>query len=139
MAVTAATAREYPWVERRQGAVGEGHVRKGQVGVVGACVPCNVPRLVLMPKLIPALIAGCTVVVKPAPETPLDAMWLAEMLDEVDLPEVVVSIIPGGGETGEWLVRHPGVDKISFTGSSATGRRIAAICGEQLKRVSLEL
>ena len=84
-------------------------------------------------------IAGCTVVVKPAPETPLDAMWLAEMLEEVDLPEGVVSIVPGGRETGENLVRHPGMDKISFTGSSATGRRIAALCGEQLKRVSLEL
>jgi acyl-CoA reductase-like NAD-dependent aldehyde dehydrogenase len=66
-------------------------------------------------------------------------MWLAEMLDEIDLPQGVVSIIPGGRETGEALVRHPGVDKISFTGSSATGRRIAALCGEQLKRVSLEL
>jgi acyl-CoA reductase-like NAD-dependent aldehyde dehydrogenase len=66
-------------------------------------------------------------------------MWLAEMLDEVDLPEGVVSIIPGGRETGEALIRHPGVDKISFTGSSATGRHIAAVCGEQLKRVSLEL
>ena len=92
-----------------------------------------------MPKLIPALIAGCTVVVKPAPETPLDAMWLAEMLEEIDLPEGVVSILPGGRETGEGLVRHPGVDKIAFTGSSATGRHIAATCGEQLKRVSLEL
>ena len=77
--------------------------------------------------------------VKPAPETPLDALWLAEMLDEIDLPEGVVSIIPGGRDTGEALVRHPGVDKISFTGSSATGRHIAAVCGEQLKRVSLEL
>jgi aldehyde dehydrogenase (NAD+) len=69
----------------------------------------------------------------------LDALWLAEMLDEVDLPEGVVSIIPGGRETGEAVVRHPDVDKISFTGSSSTGRRIAALCGEQLKRVSLEL
>jgi aldehyde dehydrogenase (NAD+) len=69
----------------------------------------------------------------------LDAMWLAEMLEEIDLPEGVVSIVPGGRETGETLVRHRGVDKISFTGSSATGRHIAALCGEQLKRVSLEL
>jgi acyl-CoA reductase-like NAD-dependent aldehyde dehydrogenase len=66
-------------------------------------------------------------------------MWLAEMLEEIDLPDGVVSILPGGRETGEALVRHPGVDKISFTGSSATGRQIAAMCGEQLKRVSLEL
>jgi aldehyde dehydrogenase (NAD+) len=134
-----ATAREFPWVERRQGLLGEVHVRKAPVGVVGAIVPWNVPQFLIMPKMIPALIAGCTIVVKPAPETPLDAMWLAEMLDEVDLPVGVVSIIPGGRETGEQLVRHPGVDKIAFTGNSATGRRIAAICGEQLKRVSLEL
>ncbi len=139
MHLNMATAREFPWAERRQGLFGEVHVRRAPVGVVGAIVPWNVPQFLIMPKLIPALIAGCTIVVKPAPETPLDALWLAEMLDEVDLPEGVVSIIPGGRETGEALVKHPGVDKISFTGSSATGRRIAALCGEQLKRVSLEL
>jgi aldehyde dehydrogenase (NAD+) len=137
--LTLATAREFPWVERRPGLFGEVHVRRAPVGVVGAIVPWNVPQFLIMPKLIPALIAGCTVVVKPAPETPLDAMWLAEMLEEIDLPEGVVSMIPGGRETGEALVRHPGVDKISFTGSSATGRHIASLCGEQLKRVSLEL
>ncbi|MGV0798371.1 aldehyde dehydrogenase, partial [Mycolicibacterium elephantis] len=134
-----ATAREFPWVERRPGLFGEVHIRRAPVGVVGAIVPWNVPQFLIMPKMIPALIAGCAVVVKPAPETPLDAMWLAEMLDEIDLPEGVVSIVPGGRDTGEALVRHPGVDKISFTGSSATGRHIAALCGEQLKRVSLEL
>jgi aldehyde dehydrogenase (NAD+) len=133
------TAREFPWLERRQGLFGEVQVRRAPVGVVGAIVPWNVPQFLIMPKLIPALIAGCTVVIKPAPETPLDALWLAEMLDEVDLPEGVVSIVPGGRETGESLVRHPGVDKIAFTGSSATGRRIAELCGQQLKRVSLEL
>jgi aldehyde dehydrogenase (NAD+) len=139
MHLNLATAREFPWVERRPGLFGDVHVRRAPVGVVGAIVPWNVPQFLIMPKLIPALIAGCTVVVKPAPETPLDAMWLAEMLEEIDLPEGVVSIIPGGRETGDALVRHPGVDKISFTGSSATGRHIAALCGEQLKRVSLEL
>jgi aldehyde dehydrogenase (NAD+) len=139
MHVNLATAREFPWTERRPGLFGDAHVRRAPVGVVGAIVPWNVPQFLIMPKMIPALIAGCTVVVKPAPETPLDAMWLAEMLEEVGLPEGVVSIIPGGRETGERLVRHPEVDKISFTGSSATGRHIAAICGEQLKRVSLEL
>jgi acyl-CoA reductase-like NAD-dependent aldehyde dehydrogenase len=139
MHLTLATAREFPWVERRPGLFGEVHVRRAPVGVVGAIVPWNVPQFLIMPKMIPALLAGCTVVVKPAPETPLDAMWLAEMLDEIDLPEGVVSIVPGGRETGEALVSHPGVDKISFTGSSATGRHIAALCGQQLKRVSLEL
>ena len=139
MHLNLATAKNFPWVERRPGLFGDVHVRRAPVGVVGAIVPWNVPQFLIMPKLIPALIAGCTVVVKPAPETPLDALWLAEMLDEIDLPEGVVSIIPGGRETGEALVRHPGVDKISFTGSSATGRHIASLCGEQLKRVSLEL
>ncbi|KUI41936.1 aldehyde dehydrogenase [Mycobacterium sp. IS-1590] len=134
-----ATARDFPWIERRRGLFGDVQIRRAPVGVVGAIVPWNVPQFLIMPKMIPALIAGCTVVVKPAPETPIDAMWLAEMLEEVDLPEGVVSILPGGRDTGERLVRHPGVDKISFTGSSATGRRIAAVCGEQLKRVSLEL
>ena len=134
-----ATGREFPWAERRAGLFGEVHVRRAPVGVVGAIVPWNVPQFLIMPKMIPALIAGCTIVVKPAPETPLDAMWLAEMLEEIDLPEGVVSIVPGGRETGESLVRHRGVDKIAFTGSSATGRHIAALCGEQLKRVSLEL
>ncbi|AMO61130.1 NAD-dependent aldehyde dehydrogenase [Mycolicibacterium phlei] len=132
-------ARDFPWVERRLGLFGDAHIRRAPVGVVAAIVPWNVPQFLIMPKLIPALLAGCTVVVKPAPETPIDAMWLAEMLDEIGLPEGVVSILPGGRETGEALVRHPGVDKVAFTGSSATGQRIAAICGEQLKRVSLEL
>src|ERR1700746_239449 len=83
-------ARDFPWAERRQGLFGEVHVRRAPVGVVGAIVPWNVPQFLIMPKLIPGLIAGCTVGVKPAPETPLDALWLAEMLEEVDLPEGVV-------------------------------------------------
>ncbi len=139
MHLALAAAREFPWAERRQGVLGEVHLRRAPVGVVGAIVPWNVPQFLIMPKLIPALIAGCTVIVKPAPETPLDALWLAEMIEQVGLPEGVVSVLPGGTDVGEALVRHPGVDKIAFTGSSATGRRIAALCGEQLKRVSLEL
>ncbi|HEU4360843.1 MAG TPA: aldehyde dehydrogenase [Mycobacterium sp.] len=139
MHLALAVGRDFRWIERRRGLYGEVQVRRAPVGVVGAIVPWNVPQFLIMPKLIPALIAGCTVIVKPAPETPLDALWLAEMLAEIDLPEGVVSVLPGGSEVGEHLVRHPGVDKIAFTGSSAAGRRIAAICGEQLKRVSLEL
>lgn len=139
MHLALAAAREFPWVERRRGVLGEAHLRRAPVGVVGAIVPWNVPQCVLIPKLIPALIAGCAVVVKPAPETPLDSLWLAEMIEGLDLPEGVVSVVTGGPSVGEALVRHPGVDKIAFTGSSATGRRIAALCGEQLKRVSLEL
>ncbi len=134
-----AVARDFGWVERRRGVLGEAHLRRAPVGVVGAIVPWNVPQCLIMPKLIPALVAGCAVVIKPAPETPLDALWLAEMIEQVGLPEGVVSVLPGGSDVGEALVRHPGVDKIAFTGSSATGRRIAVLCGEQLKRVSLEL
>src|SRR3979411_1085401 len=104
MHLALAAAREFPWVERRQGVLGEVHLRRAPVGVVGAIVPWNVPQFLIMPKLIPALIAGCTVVVKPAPETPLDALWLAEMLDEIDLPEGVVPIVPGGRATGAWRV-----------------------------------
>ncbi|WP_155728577.1 aldehyde dehydrogenase family protein, partial [Mycobacterium avium] len=73
------------------------------------------------------------------PETPLDAVWLAEMIERLELPPGVGSVLPGGTDVGEALVRHPGVDKVAFTGSSAVGRRIAALCGERLKRVSLEL
>ena len=133
-------AAEYPWEERRQGVLGgDVIVRREPAGVVGAIVPWNVPQFVIMSKLAPALIAGCTIVVKPSPETPLDAFLMAELLDEAGIPKGVVSVIPAGREVGEHLVRHPGVDKIAFTGSTAAGRRIASICGEQLKRVSLEL
>ena len=76
---------------------------------------------------------------KPAPETPLDSYLMAECLDEAGIPKGVVSFLPAGREVGEHLVRHPNVDKVAFTGSTAAGRRIAAICGEQLKRYSLEL
>ena len=132
-------ARTFPWAERRTGLLGEVHLRRMPIGVVGIIIPWNVPQNLLMPKLIPALIAGCTVVIKPAPETPLDSLWVAEMIEQISLPEGVVSVVPGGRDVGEELVRHPGVDKIAFTGNSATGRRIASLCGEQLKRYSLEL
>src|SRR5437868_1439587 len=134
------SAAEYPWEERRQGVLGgDVIVRREPAGVVGAIVPWNVPQFVIMSKLAPALIAGCTIVVKPSPETPLDAFLMAELLDEAGIPKGVVSVIPAGREVGEHLVRHPGVDKIAFTGSTAAGRRIASICGEQLKRATLEL
>ncbi len=133
-------AAEYPWEERRQGVLGSDViVRREPAGVVGAIVPWNVPQFVIMSKLAPALIAGCTIVVKPSPETPLDAFLMADLLNEAGIPKGVVSVIPAGREVGEHLVRHLGVDKIAFTGSTAAGRRIASICGEQLKRVSLEL
>jgi aldehyde dehydrogenase (NAD+) len=132
-------ARTYAFEEERPGALGPTTVRREPVGVVGAIVPWNVPLFVTMLKVAPALAAGCTLVLKPAPETPLDAYVLAEIAAEAGLPEGVLNVVPAGREVGEHLVRHPDVDKIAFTGSTAAGRRIASLCGEQLKRVTLEL
>ena len=109
--------------EVRAGLLGTTLVRREPVGVVGAIVPWNVPQIVL----------------KPAPETPLDAYILAEAFADAGLPKGVLNIVPAGREVGEHLVKHPDVDKISFTGSTAAGKRIMSLCGEQLKRVSLEL
>jgi aldehyde dehydrogenase (NAD+) len=133
-------AQQFPWEDTRAGMMGtDVIVRHEPVGVVAGIVPWNVPQFVTIAKLAPALLSGCTIVLKPAPETPLDAYLMAEMLDEAGIPKGVVSILPAGREVGEHLVRHAGIDKVAFTGSTAAGRRIASICGEQLKRVSLEL
>jgi betaine-aldehyde dehydrogenase len=132
-------AREYPFEETRAGVMGPALVRREPVGVVGAIVPWNVPLFVSMLKLGPAMAAGATVVLKPAPETPLDAFLLAEILSEAGLPPGVINIVPAGREAGESLVVHPDVDKISFTGSTAAGKRIGALCGERLRRLTLEL
>ena len=123
----------------KDGLLGPVLVAKEPVGVVAAITPWNVPLFLAVAKLSPALLAGCTVVFKPAPETPLDANRLAEILAEAGLPKGVLSVVPAGREVGEHLVNHPGVDKVSFTGSSVAGRKIGAACGANLKRVSLEL
>ena len=132
-------ARTFPFEEVRPSMVGSALVRQEPVGVAAAIVPWNVPLFTIMLKLAPALTAGCSIVVKPAPETPLDAYILADALDEAGVPKGVVSIVPGGRELGEYLITHPGIDKVGFTGSTAAGRRIAALCGERLRRVTLEL
>jgi acyl-CoA reductase-like NAD-dependent aldehyde dehydrogenase len=133
-------AEAYPWREVRPGMYGADiHIRREAVGVVAAIVPWNMPQFLIVTKLIPALLAGCSVVLKPAQESPLDAMLLAEMIAESELPPGVVSVLPGDGSVGEDLVKHPGVDKVSFTGSTAAGKAVAAACAADLKRVSLEL
>ena len=133
-------AENFDWETTRAGTLSPSvTVRREPVGVVAAVVPWNTPQLTTLSKIIPALLAGCTLVLKPAPETPLDAYVLAEVLAEAGLPPGVVNVVPGGREVGEHLVGHPGVDKVAFTGSTAAGRTIARICGEQLKRCSLEL
>jgi aldehyde dehydrogenase (NAD+) len=134
-----AAARAREMVESRPTAGGHAVVRKVPVGVVGAIVPWNGPLMQALGKLVPALVNGCTVVLKPAPETPLDSYALAEAFTAVGLPPGVVNIVAADREVGEHLVRHPDVDKIAFTGSTVAGRRIGAICGEQIKRLTLEL
>jgi betaine-aldehyde dehydrogenase len=131
--------RTYATEEVRPGMLGPSIVVQEPVGVVGAIVPWNYPFYLTLAKVAPALLAGCTVVIKPAPETPLDIYLLAEAVAEVGLPPGVLNILPAGREVGEALVGHPGVDKISFTGSTATGRRIMGICAESVRRVTLEL
>jgi acyl-CoA reductase-like NAD-dependent aldehyde dehydrogenase len=133
-------ASSYPWREARPGLYGSDiHIRREPVGVVAAIVPWNMPQFLITTKLIPALLAGCTVILKPAPESPLNAVLLAEMIAEIGLPDGVVSVLPGDAAVGEYLVKHPGVDKVSFTGSTAAGKAVAAACATDLRRVSLEL
>ena len=132
-------AKTFVFDELRDGLLGQTWVLREPYGVAAAIVPWNVPLFVTLTKLMPALAAGCTVVLKPPPETPLYAYLLAEALDEAGVPPGVVNIVAGGRELGEYLVKHPGVDKVSFTGSTGAGRRVASLCGELLRPVTLEL
>ena len=126
--------------ERRVGPHGmTSVVRRKPVGVVGAVIPWNAPSYLSMLKLGPALVSGCTLVLKPAPEAPLSLYPLAEAAIAAGLPAGVLNIVPGGRDTGEYLVSHPGIDKVSFTGSVATGRRIAELAGPRFLPTTLEL
>jgi acyl-CoA reductase-like NAD-dependent aldehyde dehydrogenase len=132
-------AERHSFEETRDVAHGRAKVIREPVGVCALITPWNSPLILLAQKLAPALLAGCTVVAKPSPETPLDALILAECLQAAGLPEGVVNIVPGGREAGDWLVRQPQIDKVGFTGSTAAGKHIAKICADRLARVSLEL
>src|SRR4051794_6577150 len=113
---------------------------KEPVGVAGQIVPWNYPLLMTTWKLAPALAAGCAVVLKPDPQTPLTALRLAELAAEVGFPAGAINIVPGDGPTtGAYLVRHPGIDKVAFTGSTATGGEIMRLAADGIKRVTLEL
>ncbi|MGV0791227.1 aldehyde dehydrogenase [Mycolicibacterium sp. XJ1819] len=114
-------------------------VRREPIGVVAAIVPWNFPQTLTFFKLAPLLAAGCTVVVKPSPETILDSYLLAEAIEESGIPAGVIDIVPGGREVGAYLVAHPGVDKVAFTGSTAAGRAIGEVCGRLIRPVTLEL
>jgi aldehyde dehydrogenase (NAD+) len=109
------------------------------VGVVGAIIPWNAPLPLLSHKAAPALLAGCTIVVKASPEAPGEAYILAEVAREVGLPAGVLNVVTADRAVSELLVTDPRVDKISFTGSTAAGRRIASLCGERIARFTLEL
>jgi betaine-aldehyde dehydrogenase len=132
-------ARTHLFEELRAGMLGPTLVRKEPVGVAAGIIPWNVPLFVTVLKLGAALAAGAPMVLKPSPETPLDSYLLAEVLDDIELPKGMVSILPAGREVGEYLVRHRGIDKVGFTGSTAAGRKVGAICGELLKPATLEL
>jgi acyl-CoA reductase-like NAD-dependent aldehyde dehydrogenase len=133
-------AGTYEWQQDRPGLYGKDiRIRKQPVGVVAAVVPWNMPQFLTVAKVVPALLAGCSVVLKPAPESVLDAQLLADLVAAADLPPGVLNVLPGGRDVGELLVGHPGVDKVSFTGSTAAGRQVALACAAGPKPLSLEL
>ncbi|WP_329113722.1 aldehyde dehydrogenase [Streptomyces sp. NBC_01465] len=138
-ATALAAAARFTEEDERQGTGGPVLVRREPIGVVAAITPWNIPQLTIAGKLAPALLAGCTVILKPSPETPLDALWLADLCAEAGLPEGVLSVLPADRETSAYLVAHPGIDKVAFTGSVGAGKAIMAAAAQNLTRVSLEL
>ncbi len=137
----AGLAETFPFVEERKTISGakNGFLVREPVGVVGAIIPWNGPISLVGFKLAPALLAGCTAVIKASPEAPGHILLMAEIAEEIGLPPGVMNCLTADREASETLVRHPDVDKISFTGSSATGKRIASILGERIGRYTLEL
>ena len=125
--------------EIRPAMIGHTIVRREPVGVVAAITPWNYPQALAVMKIAPALAAGCTLVLKAAPETALDAMIFGEAARDAGLPPGVLNIVAGGPAAGAQLVQHRGVDKVAFTGSTAAGRLIAEVCGRLMRPVTLEL
>ncbi|WP_245568149.1 aldehyde dehydrogenase [Nocardia jiangxiensis] len=136
----AALGDEFPFEEPVTPAAGEfGLLIREPVGVVGAIIPWNGPIGLIVHKVAPALLAGCTVVLKSAPEAPVEGNIVAEIAAEIGLPPGVLNVVAAEREVSELLVRDPRVDKITFTGSTAAGRRIASLCGDRIARYTLEL
>lgn len=135
----AGAADKFNWSEIRDGIYGQTLVTREPVGVVAAVAAWNVPFFLAANKLGPALLAGCTVVLKPAAETPLSVFAMAEAFAEAGLPEGVLSVVPGGPDTGRALTANPEIDKFTFTGSSAVGKEIGKVAAEKLKPCTLEL
>lgn len=134
-----AAADKFTWSDIRDGIYGQTLVLREPIGVVGAVVAWNVPLFLACNKLGPALLAGCTMVLKPAAETPLTINALADVFAEAGLPEGVLSVVPGGPETGQALTANPLIDKFTFTGSTSVGREVGVLAAEKLKPCTLEL
>jgi acyl-CoA reductase-like NAD-dependent aldehyde dehydrogenase len=132
-------ARSLTYTYLRRDSAGSSLVLREPVGVVGAITPWNGPLAAVLNKVLPALLTGCSVVLKPAPETPLEGGLLAEMFTAAGLPDGVLNVVPGGRAAGAALVTAAGVDKITFTGSTGTGRSVGESCGRLFRRQSLEL
>ncbi|MEQ8509103.1 MAG: aldehyde dehydrogenase [Rhodospirillaceae bacterium] len=132
-------ASSFDWIEKHPTGNGMGLLVREPVGVVAAIAPWNAPLATMLTKIAPALMAGCPVVMKPAPQTPIEAYIIAECAEAAKLPPGVVNLFTAEREASDHLVRHPDIDKISFTGSLATGQHIAAVGGERIARVTLEL
>ena len=138
---TARLAETFPFEEHRTpGRGGElALLVQEPVGVVAVIIPWNAPTLAIAAKCAPALLAGCTIVLKSAPEAPGDGYVFAEMAEEAGIPPGVVNVVTAGREVSELLVTNPGVDKVTFTGSTAAGERIGALCASRVARCTLEL
>jgi aldehyde dehydrogenase (NAD+) len=136
----ASLGETFAWEEKHTSSNGQPALLvREPVGVVAAIIPWNAPHALMSYKAAAALIAGCTIIVKASPEAPAAPYFLAEICEEVGLPAGVVNVLTAERAVSELLVRNPGIDKVSFTGSTAAGRKIASICGERIARVTLEL
>jgi acyl-CoA reductase-like NAD-dependent aldehyde dehydrogenase len=137
----AALADTFPFEEEATPTLGGdfGLLVREPVGVVGAIIPWNAPVTLIAHKIGPALLAGCTVILKSSPEAPGEGYVYAEVAEEIGLPPGVLNVLTADRGVSELLVTNPGVDKITFTGSTAAGRRIASLCGERIARCTLEL
>jgi acyl-CoA reductase-like NAD-dependent aldehyde dehydrogenase len=136
----AGLAETFAWEEKHNSMFGQPALLvREPVGVVAAIIPWNATNSLMAYKVAPALIAGCTIIIKASPEAPSSPYLLAEICDEIGLPPGVVNVLTANREVSELLVRHPDVDKVSFTGSTVAGRKIASICGERIARCTLEL
>lgn len=133
-------ASTFKFVQRHEPSIaGAGYLAYEPVGVVAAIVPWNAPLAAMLNKIGSALVAGCSLIMKPAPQTPIEAYVIAECAAEAGFPDGVVNLVTADRDVSEYLVQQKGVDKVAFTGSVAAGRRIASACGERIGRVTLEL